>query len=652
MNVLQDNFSTILDNCIKHINGLNRKGKVLETLEERIDDLLFGMATIERAKNQLFDFKQANLGFKIQPIIDYDFRLSEYAEKFYIQGKQVIEFTASQQDNIAVRLIPRAKKDSLISHNEAMLYISARWHIERMIDVFEFDTEPENRAFPKRKPLLEECIFFADRMNATKLGIQFKDGIMPRTMIFAVQPNAGKSFVANVYSLMSSCLHRIYYNTSGILRMSNNTANAIGFSNQIKAMIENEKIALIYPEFEKYFPKGGKPQILEKSTAEEWKIAGLDPRIRASYFARGRDTAINSIRVFVALIIDDLSDGFDQMNNDEAHQDMTTKFYIDMESRKEGETIPTFICGTMFNEFDIQNTMISKAENEVGLLQHPKFRNVRHTPDFSTVVVAVDCFDDKNESYAPKLISTPKLVDKQNSLKPFEFDLVYRQIRSSREPRIFDYDNLKTYKELPKSLKSETIAVLDPTRKNGADFFALPVFSFDTEDNDAYFIDCMYEQKSLGKMNDPRNIFLGRVVKFLIDNNVKEFYIENNTSNTLGTLFEEKFKEKQYKCRIFEFYTAKEKGFKNKLERILHEEPTITANIHFPAPSMYPPLHRISQFMTDFTRFDSKLEGSNKKQHDDAPDSVSIFSKRCLFNRQNRFASITGSFSLKNLWKK
>lgn len=651
MEMLVDNFSSILDKIIKDINGLRKKGNAFETLEERFDDLLFGMATIEKAKNDLLNYKQQNPQFKIQPVVDYDFKLSEYAEKFYVQSKEVIEFSASKQDNVAVRLISRVKKDMLWQYAQLMMQISARWHIERMIDVFEFDTEFENRAFPKRKPLLQECIFFADRMNATKLGITFKDGIMPRTIIFAVQPNAGKSFIANVYSLMSSCLHRIYYNTSGILRMSNNTANAIGFSNQIKAMIENEKIALIYPEFEKYFPKGGKPQILEKATAEEWKIAGLDPRIRASYFARGRDTAINSIRVFVALIIDDLSDGFDQMNNDEAHQDMTTKFYIDMESRKESEFIPSFICGTMFNEFDIQNTMISKAENEVGLIQHPKFRNVRHTPDYSTVVVAVDCFDDKNESYAPNLISTKKLIDKQNSLKPFEFDLVYRQIRSSREPRIFDYDNLKLYKEVPETLKETRIAVLDPTRKNGADFFALPVFAFNEADGDPYFIDCIYEQKSLGKTSDPRNMFLDRVVKFLIENNVTEFYIENNTSNTLGLIFEEKFRQFNHNCRVFEFYTAKEKGFKNKLERILHEEPTITANIHFPAPNMYPPLHRVSQFMNDFTRFDSKLEGSNKKQHDDAPDSMAIFSKRCLYNRKNRFATITGAFSLKNLWK-
>ena len=651
MEHLVDEYTEELENAIKVINGLKKEGNAMETIEKRIDLLSFCMAIIERAYRKMLDFKEFNEEFIIQQVIDYDFYLSEYAERFYVQALKVIEFEKNNADNVAIKFISRKKGETFLKLTQLMMQISARWHIERMINVFEFITAPENRAFPKRQPLLGECIFFADRMNATKLGIKFKDGIMPKTLIFAVQPNAGKSFVANVYSLMSLCLHRIYYNTSGILRMSNNTANAIGFSNQIKAMIEDQKISLIYPEFKKYFLSNGKTTILEKATAEEWKIAGLDPRIRASYFARGRDTAINSIRVFVALIIDDLSDGFDQMNNDEAHQDMTTKFYIDMESRKEGEDIPTFICGTMFNEYDIQNTMISKAENEFGLFRHPKFRNVKHTPDFSVVVVAVDCFDDKNESYAPKLISTPKLIDKQNSLKPYEFDLVYRQIRSSREPRIFDYNNLKVYREIPSTLRENKIAVLDPTRKNGGDFFALPVFAFDTNDGDAYFLDCIYEQKSLGKMSDPRNIFLGRVVKFLIDNNVKEFHIENNTSNTLGTLFEDKFKEKGYVCKIFEHFTARERGAKNKLERILNEEATITSNIHFPAQGLYAPLHRISQFMTDFTRFDSKLESSNKKQHDDAPDSMSIFSKHCLFGRNNRFSNIT-SFDKKTIWSR
>ena len=645
--VLQDEFSDILEEKIKQINNLKKEGNGMVTLPKRIELLSFCMAVIERAENELLKFKEAHNEYMVQQVVEYDFKVSDYAERFYVQADKIINAMLKNAENPVVVMIPMQKRSIFLQYANLMMKISARWHIERIINVYEYNTPPENKAFPKRKPLLQECIFFADRMNATKMGITFEDGIMPKRLIFAVQPSAGKSFIANVYSLMSLCLHRLYYNTSGILRMSNNTSNAMGFADQIKSMIEDEKIVSIYPEFKKYFD-GGKPKILEKSTSEEWKIADLDPRIRASHFARGRDSAVNSIRVFVAIIIDDLSDGFDQMNNDEAHQAMTTKFYIDISSRSEGTDVPIFILGTMFNEFDLQNTMISELENEGNLFKDDTFRDVRRTEDYSTIVITVDCFDEHNESYAPRLISTNDLLKRQNSLKPYEFDLVYRQIRSSREPRIFDYKNLHTYKELPE-LRNYGIAVLDPTRKNGGDFFALPVFKYGVSDNKPYFVDCIYEQRSLGKIADPQNKFFLKVVKFLIDNNVKEFYIENNTSNTLGTLFEEKFKELGYYCKTLEFFTAKEKGKMSKLERILSEEATITANIQFPAPSMYPPLHRISQFMTDFTRFDSKLEGSNKKQHDDAPDSIAIFSKRCLFNTQNRFSTITG-ISRKKIW--
>ena len=651
MQKLVDKHTEVLEKAIKKINGLKKEGSSMQTLESRLDLLSFCMAIIERAENDLIDFKEQNNSFDLQEVINYDYNVSEYAERFYVQASELLKFMNMYKDNSGVRMIPKSKKSTFLNLTKLMMEISARWHIERIINVYEFDTPIENRAFPKREPLLKECIFFADRMNGRKMGIKFKDGIAPLKIIFAVQPSSGKSFIANVYSLMSLCLHKIYYNTSGILRMSNNSSNAEGFADQIKAMIENEKIAIIYPEFKRYFTES-KPKILDKSTSGEWKITGLDPRIRASHFARGRDSAINSIRIFVGLVIDDLSDGFDQMKNDEAHQEMTRKYFIDMESRAEGEDLPVFLLGTMFNEYDISNTMIRKLEDEVGLIKDNKFRDVRRTPDYSTIVIEVDCYDEKGQSFAPKLISTSKLKERQNSLKPYEFDLVYRQIRTSREPRIFDYNNLKTYSELPKTLSANRIAVLDPTRTNGGDFFALPIFTFNSADNDAYFIDCIYEQKSLGKTADPSNAFFKKVVKFLIDNNVKTFYIENNTSNLLGTLFEEKFKQSGYNCKILEFFTAKQKGSKNKLERILHEEATITSNIRFPKASCYPPLHRISQFMTDFTRFDSKMEGTNKKQHDDAPDSVSLFSKYCLFNRQNRYSEIKKSFSLQNLWKK
>ena len=114
-------------------------------------------------------------------------------------------------------------------------------------------------------------------------------------------------------------------------------------------------------------------------------------------------------------------------------------------------------------------------------------------------------------------------------------------------------------------------------------------------------------------------------------------------------MFEQKFSAMGYYCKIHEVYTSKEKGMKNKTERILHQEPTIVENIVFPAQGLYPPLHRISRFMTDFTRYDS-VDTSTKKQHDDAPDSIRLYADKHLFNNRNRYSFIEKPFSFKNLW--
>ena len=641
-----------IDEKIKHINKLNRDKATIATFPERVMTMLEGMQLIQEAFNDLLVFKEFNRKFDVQSTIQYDYDVSDYAEKFYLQLERILGFCKEKINSKIIGYTYMQTASELWAYRNKLMQISARWHIERFINVYEDNKDEKDKAFPKRKPLLRECIFFKDRQNATKLGIDFKDGIKPLTIIFAVQPNSGKSFVLNVSSIISLCLHQLYRNSSGILRMSNNMSNAVGFSNQVKSMIEDEKLCLIYPEYSQYF-KDGKPRILEKTTAEEWKMVDLDPKIRASFFARGRESAINSIRIFVSLDIDDLSDGFEQINNDDAHKDMTRKFEIDMDSRKESEDVPTSIFGTMFNEFDVPNTMIRKLEEQHLLIQseNPAFPNVRHTPDYSTVVIAVDCFNENGESIAPQLISTEKLLEKKDALKPFEFDLVYRQIRASREPRVFDYGNLKTYRELPKDLSPYATAVLDPTRKNGNDYFSLPVFRQRDFDGLYYFTNCIYEQKSLGRTNDPKNLFLDKVVKFIIDNQIVNFTIENNTSNTIGTVIEGKLKEKGYNsCKINEIYTQKIKGGKSsKMQRILDQEATIINNVVFPEPKVFPPLHPVSVFMEHFTRWDSKQQ-SNQKNHDDAPDSMAIFSQYHLFNKNNRYAKVTG-FSKASLWR-
>lgn len=646
-----DKYFENIDKLIKQVNSLNKNKNIFATIRDRVDLLLLCMTFIEKCQNEFLEHKIITKNAKPTENILKDFAISDYASRLYNASLKVVGLFVQKPRELDKAGVDIQKRMNFLSLSRKMLNIAARWDIERFIEVYEFDMPVESRAFPKRRPLLKDVIFYANRMNATKLGIKFKDGIMPTRIIFAVQPNSGKSFVVNVYSVISIIMHAIYYHTSGILRLSNNGTNACGFSDQIKAMIENEKIVDVFPELKKYFVSG-KPKILERTPSDEWKLFDLDPRIRASHFARGRDSAINSVRIFVLLAIDDLSDGFEQMNNDEAHQAMTDKFYVDMKNRKEGGNIPDFIVGTMFNEFDIQNTMINKLEVAGNLITDPNDDNIQYTKDYSTVVIRIDCYDKNGNSIAPDLISTAELKEVQENMKPYQFDLVYRQIRSSREPRIFDWANLKTYKELPDTLSNTAIGVLDPTRTSGNDRFSLPVFRHDSATNDYFFTNCIYAQKSLGKVSDPSNEFLKKVIRFIIDNQITQFTIENNISNTIGTLLEEELKKNGYNnCKVKEIFNASKKGRETKLQRILSQEATIINNIRFPHKSILKPQTEMAQFMEHFTRFDSKENIGKKTNPDDAPDSVAIFSDTYLFNRANRLAIISG-VKKSNLFRK
>jgi hypothetical protein len=630
-----------IDECtrlIPKINALPQKSDD-KSLKNRAELLLVAMGYISDAFNKFIEYKTTNPKFNKLEIIRLDFDISALANRLY-RGSRYLLDVYSKKGGTVERIFSKWYNKFILLTN-TMLAIASRWDIERFINFYELDTEPQERAYPKRKPLLETPIFFMNRMNATKMGIHFDDGIMPKRIIFAVQPSSGKSFVVNVYSVISTMLHKIYYQTSGILRMSNNTSNAERFSTQIMNMIRDPKIAEIYPELKEYYPNN-KCLIFERETIGEWKLQGLNPKIGASYYARGRESGINSIRIFVALIIDDLSDGVPQMNNDEEHKKMWTQYQIDMESRKEDDALPELIVGTMFNEYDVPNQIIRGLEEHRMLIDDDKYLCTRHTADFKTVVITIDCYDQKGESIAPKLISTEKLREKQENTKPYEFDLVYRQKRASREPRVFDISNLKLYDTLPDCACRVGKATLDPTRKSGSDWFVMPV-CVDGNDGYWYFTSCICKQKSLGNLSDPENKFLDYVVQFIMDNNLVKLSIENNTSNTIGSLLDEKLRQKGYRlCTIDEFFSTSQKGAETKVQRILNQESVILEYIKFPMRKNYSANSDMGRFMDMFTNWDSKNNIGRRINPDDCCDAMAMFSKENILNTEQRISSITG----------
>lgn len=639
-NEIKQNFKDLID-LTKKYNKLLKQQE--ESIFDRTDILLLGMSLIESNQNMLLEyyFKYVDIdkNIPLDPLsledrINFDYKNSDYANKYYSVCEKIIqEYEINDYEYDAEFLL---KIQTLKKLKKKMLEISARWFSQRFIEVYEYDKQPRSKKLPKRLPLLKEAFFFTDRMLETKMGIIFEDGIMPLKGLFSVQPNSGKSFVCNVFCVRGLVLHKIYFKSSGIIRMTNTGKNALGFSGQCKNMLSDKKIVSIYPELTKYFTQNGKCTLFKREPLEEWLLADLGNEIRASMFAVGRDSAINGMRNDVALVIDDLSDGFEQMNNDQAHKDMVTKYDVDIDSRKEDENVPELFVGTMFNEFDVLNTLIERAITKYGKLVQLKdkkgniiYPNSYLTPDYKQVFILVDCFNEKGESLAPKLITTEKLIEKQENMKPYEFDLVYRQKRTSREPRLFEYNTLITYDNIDNDFDT-TICVLDPTRKNSSDYFVMSVFN-KTGNNRYRFIDCICKQKSLGKLNDPKNKFANEVADFLIKYHCTHLYIENNVSNLIGSLFENLLKSKGYTfCKIEEVYNTK-----SKIERILNMETTIKNHIEFPRKNLFPRKHDMFIAMEQLTRFDA-TNINQKGNFDDVPDNIAMFAKKFIFEKPRK----------------
>ena len=96
MDKLVDNFSKYLEEKIKQINNLKKEGSPIQTISKRVDLLLICMAKIEKSMNELLNFKESHKDINLKEVIQYDFDLSEYAERFYVQANKVREVWQKQ----------------------------------------------------------------------------------------------------------------------------------------------------------------------------------------------------------------------------------------------------------------------------------------------------------------------------------------------------------------------------------------------------------------------------------------------------------------------------------------------------------------------------------------------------------------------------
>lgn len=574
-----------------------------------------------------------------QDIILFDHFISKQADRCFLIIEELLERYLTNDK--CYRKIDSEKAAELLDTRNQMLYTSSRWNTLRLMQVFDISREKNKQKVPRRLPLLTEPCMCYDRVLETALGIPHKDGFNPTRGVICMPPSSGKTYGANAYTNLMLMHFWLRYGETGLIRMTNNADNAQSYGAMCAKMIEDKVWLCVFPELRKYINSKGVLDVFKNHSTERILLKDCNSECSDSIFMFGADAGINGKRSQLGAVLDDLSNGIDDMDNDERHKSLTDKVMSDVMDRSDDDNAPIIVQGTMYNQYDTQNSFIESWERR-GLERLKGYQFTKVTDDGKCFTCLVDIEDDDGNSIAPDLYTNDKLVEKRNYFenrgKPYVYNLIYRQKRDSREPKTFDqrYLSIYDFSRQCKSLDRFALTMIDTNRRSGHDFFAMPIFRRNKSNGKYRLVDCIFEQKSLGIVDDPKNVFAKKVCSKIKSSNIVECCVENNTSNTTGTLLRGITNGLGYSsCKFRERFTSRKGKNSTKIVRILNMEETIKNYMEFPDPKTLPVGHPLRLFMKYFTEW-SSLEGQKKTNPDDAPDSVAMFAEEFIFKKKNK----------------
>lgn len=602
------------------------------------------------------DFKAACMAYKyimprIEAFLQYIYKGVRYGYKIERKGKsveveyRVIDENVNEEERLKVYKWASEKEeigkwynsDGSIEEmpNLKFLYsvirkrvmaIAARYFIHWNIQYLEL--EKSKKSYKTRKRILRSAVWWFNYLLLQKFKLSMPDcpegfeTIVPREIVFSTMPSSGKSFLCNTMNEMFTVLDMIMEQKGGVLRISNEQGNIFRQSRQTMGLLLNRLIIDIYFELRDFVGKNGIFSPFNKASEEEWGLKGCIYEPCTSIF-KTRDSAINSVRCQLGMF-DDPSRGLQECNNAEIHKKITTLFYGDFMDRFETqEDMAIILTGTMFNPADVFSTEISYAL-ENGYYVDKRFNNTYISKKKDIVVILNDCEDEFGNSAFPEFISNEDLDKKRRSLPKYEYHCIWRQKPIPAEGLLFSGDYLKFYDSLPEELSDYAFATLDPTRRKPNDYLSMPIFRYNPSNGLYYLVDVIYKQKSILNLYD-------EVIKKIKTHKIIEFWYEENTDTSLGTVLKMKMEQDGNNidkwCKLNEVWSSK-----NKIERITHFSDAIINNIVFPSKLYAPTTTQLGFAVHQLQQFD----GSKNTGHDDFPDSLSMFADKHIVNSKKR----------------
>lgn len=238
-------------------------------------------------------------------------------------------------------------------------------------------------------------------------------------------------------------------------------------------------------------------------------------------------------------------------------------------------------------------------------------------------IISVPCYDDNGESNFLYDYGKGFDVDYYKQLEasedPVIFSAKYLMKPIERDGRPFTEDTLTYYYELPEGEPDRIIAYNDVAH-GGEDYMSMPIgYVYGRE---VYVEDVLF----VNQLDDDKTRPL--VCQKLIDNRVsKAGFEENNGGKLYADLINEDLKRRNYRCNVT---THKASTRTSKLDRILSCQSEIkgiatehgTYRLYFKAKSVRQDNKQYNDFMKNLHNWSQKEGSTQKRQHDDAPDSL------------------------------
>ena len=421
-----------------------------------------------------------------------------------------------------------------------------------------------------------------------------------------------------------------------ILKVCGNDKFTSDCLNNVTKLMLSKKYAKVFPYYEQFNCE--KPKMFQYWKSDELKFAITGSKKSTNLRIITKLSDCNGVRAKF-LFLDDITQRKD-MAKIEVHEKDIHSFTHEWFERNYNRNFFYIVAsGTTYSQFDILSHLKRKMGGENA--QQSKINKYTHigksdyiVPNGVSVFVCVPLLDyDTDESTYPKKISTASARKKRED-NPKEFWAMDMQKPLPPEDSPFYFTNLREYTTLPKVGEMDrlpTCVCAIDTKRRGKDYLSMPIF-FEANDSENegqtafYLVDWLYTDK-------PMTECIPLIVNKIIQHKITRVIAERNTEECIAMLIIDKLKERGYtSCVIDEVYSTEPKD-----RRIMMAEGDIKSRIIFPQFGMYSPSSDMGKALMNVYGYTYV----GKVLHDDAPDSLALFTKNFIMDLSKRYATIS-----------